>query len=195
MNGIEKISGRIIADAQTEADAVIAEAKAKCEEIRSDYDKKAQETYWGLVKSGVKECEARVARLGRTAEMEAKKSVLTLKQSMVSEVFEKATERVCSMPESDYVTFLAKMAAKVADSGREEIILSERDKALGAKIAAEANAILGARGALTVSDAVREMPGGLVLRDGDIEVNCSINTIVEQYRYELASQVAEVMFG
>ena len=46
MNGIEKITGRIEADAQEQAKAIAAEAEAKCAEIRADYDKQAQDQYW-----------------------------------------------------------------------------------------------------------------------------------------------------
>ena len=36
MNGIEKITGRIEADAQEKAMAIAAEAEARCAEIRAD---------------------------------------------------------------------------------------------------------------------------------------------------------------
>ncbi len=195
MNGIEKITARIIADAQAEANSIKAEANAECEQVRSDYDKKAQDTYWVDVKTGVKDCEARVQRLGRAAEMESKKSLLTLKQDMVSQAFDKALEKICAMPEKDYVNFLAKMAAKASTSGDEEMIFSSRDAGVGKAVADAANAAIGGKGKLTVSSETRNMKGGLVLRRGDIEINCNIETLVEQYRYELASQVAEVMFG
>ena len=83
MNGIEKITGRIEADAQEQAKAIAAEAEAMCAEIRADYDKQAQDQYWARVRDGVKACEDRVQRMGRLAEMEARKSVLALKQEMV----------------------------------------------------------------------------------------------------------------
>mgnify|MGYP000562172354 CR=1 FL=1 len=76
MNGIEKITGRIEADAQEQAKAIAAEAEARCAEIRADYDKQAQDQYWARVRDGVKACEDRVQRMGRLAEMEARKSVL-----------------------------------------------------------------------------------------------------------------------
>lgn len=194
MNGIEKITARILADAQAEADAVKAEADKQCAGIHDDYDKKAQEEYWRIVRSGVADCEARVQRLGRAAEMEARKSLLALKQELVSAAFDKATEQVCSMPEQQYVEFLASLAAKASGSRNEEIVLAERDAHLGAQVAERANALLSG-GKLHYDGATREMTGGLVLCSGDIEINCNIETLVAQYRYELASQVAEVMFG
>ena len=195
MNGIEKITARIIADAEAEAAAARADGEAKCSQIRADYGKKAQDEYWRTVRAGVKDCEARVQRLGRTAEMEAKKSVLALKQDMVSRAFDSALERVLAMPEDGYAAFLAKLCASAASSGTEEIVLSERDAHLGGKVAQLANDALGGRGHLTYKGAVRAMPGGAILRDGDIEINSSLDTLLTQYRYELSSQVAEVLFG
>ena len=90
MNGIEKITGRIEADAREQASAITADAEAKCAEIRADYDKQAR---------------------------------------------------------------------------------------------------------LTVSSATRDLRAGFVLQQGDIEVNCAVETIAELCRSDLAAQVAEVLFG
>ena len=97
MNGIEKITGRIEADAREQASAITADAEAKCAEIRADYDKQAQDQYWARVRDGVKTCEDRVQRMGRLAEMEARKSILALKQEMVDAAFAAALERICTI--------------------------------------------------------------------------------------------------
>lgn len=195
MNGIEKITARIIANAEAEATDVKAEAAAKCELIREEYDKKSQDEYWRIVKSGVKDCEARVQRLGRAAEMEAKKSILSLKQDMVSDAFTKSVEQVRAMPQEQYIDFLARLASKSSCSGTEEIIVSERDAGIGNEVAQCANKLMNGRGTLKFSGKVRDILGGVILSDGDIEINCSIEAQASQYRYELASQVAEIIFG
>ena len=193
MNGIEKITARILADAQAEADAVKAEAEGKCAAIKGEYDKKAQEEYWNLARAGVNDCEAKVQRMGRAAEMEAKKDLLNLKQEMVSLAFQKATEQVCSMPEEKYVAFLAALAAKASGTKDEELLMAEKDAELGALVAEKANELIG--GSLHYEGNTRDMQGGIVLRRGNIEVNCDIEILVDRYRYELSGQVAEVLFG
>ena len=55
MNGIEKITARITAEAEAECQAIRAESDKKCAEIRAENDKKAQEEYWRLVREGVKD--------------------------------------------------------------------------------------------------------------------------------------------
>ena len=195
MNGIEKITGRIEADAREQASAITADAEAKCAEIRADYDKQAQDQYWARVRDGVKTCEDRVQRMGRLAEMEARKSILALKQEMVDAAFAAALERICTMPQADYVAYLAKLAAQAATTGTEALVFNAKDQAAcGQAVADAANALL-AQARLTVSPATRDLRAGFVLQQGDIEVNCAVETIAELCRSDLAAQVAEVLFG
>ncbi len=198
MKGIDKITSRILADAEAECAAVRKESDERCAAIKAEAEKKAQEEYWRLVREGVKDTEQRVQRMDRTARLEAKKSVLNMKQEAVSRAFELARDRIAELPERDYVGFLARQAAEAAISGQEEVIFCERDRAaVGAKAVKAANELLAAKGMpamLTLSDATREMAGGLMLKQGDIEVNCTVDTLLDLSRGELAARVAEVLF-
>jgi len=199
MNGIEKITARIAADAQAEADEIRAASAQECEELKKAGSQAAQDEYWRIVRQGVKDCEKRVQRLGSTAAMEAKKSVLSLKQEMVSEAFDRASDALAALPENEYVDFLASLADKAARTGLEEIVFNEADKKrVGAKVAKAANARLekrGLYGKLTVAEQCRDIKGGLLIKEGDIECNCSIETLISLYRSELATQVADVLFA
>ena len=147
MNGIEKITGRIEADAREQASAITADAEAKCAEIRAGYDKQAQDQYWARVRDGVKTCEDRVQRMGRLAEMEARKSVLALKQEMVDAAFAAALERICTMPQADYVAYLAKLAAQAATTGTEALVFNAKDQAACGQAVADAARAAGQAGA------------------------------------------------
>lgn len=195
MKGIEKITARIAADAESEVSAIRAESDQAVARIRAEYDKKAQETYASIVREGEKENEQRASRIDRTAQLEAKRSVLAMKQEMVSQAFALAEKKIAQMPEADYVAFLVRQVQKAVSTGKEEIVLNAGDKAkCGAKLVEEANKALGAKGALTLSAQTRPMLGGFILKQGDIEVNCSIDMMLELSRGELAAQVAEVLF-
>ena len=198
MKGIDKITSRILADAEAECRALTAESDERCAAIRAENEKKAQDEYWRLVREGVRDTEQRVQRMDRTARLEAKKSVLNMKQEAVSRAFELAKEKIAELPERDYIAFLAREASEAAITGQEEVILCERDrKAVGAKAVRAANELLAARGMpgmLTLSDTTREMAGGLMLRQGDIEVNCTVDTLLDLCRDELAARVADVLF-
>lgn len=198
MNGIDRIVERIESDARLNADEILAQADKQCEQIRAEYDKQAQEKYSELLRAGIKDCELRVQRMAGAAEMEAKKSVLALKQKLVSRAFDRAQELVCHMPADEYTEFLTRMAVFAVRTGGEEVIFNEKDKAgCAAKVVERANARLkenGLRGALTVSGETRPIIGGLIVRESNIETNCSIEVLTNTYRNELSSQVAEVLF-
>lgn len=197
MNGIEKITGRIEAEAKAKAAEISAEADAKAAEIRAENEKKAQEKYWALIREGTVECEAMLAREKRMAEMESKKDILALKQSMVSEAFDKACDMIINLPENDYVNFMARMAAEAAN-GNEEVVFNERDKAVrGDAVVKAANELLAAKdkdAKLKVAADTKSISGGFVLRQGGIEVNCSVETLVDLQRSDMASSLAAVLF-
>lgn len=199
MNGIEKITGRINADVDAELLNIKKASDKKVAEIRAENERLAQEHYWTLVREGVKDTEQRVSRIGRTARLEAKKNVLSMKQHLVSEAFELAKKKIAGMPDEDYINLFAKFAAEASVSGDEQVVLSRDDRSrVGKSLVEAANARLaelGKKSGLSLSDKTAEMSGGLILRQGDIETNCSVDTLLELSRGELAACVAEVLFG
>ena len=198
MNGIEKIAARIEADAKAEIDVLNAETEAQCAAITAEAEAKAAEAYEKRMAKGKAECEVRVQRLGATADMEARKAILAFKQEMVSEAFEKAVEAIINLPKEEYIEFLASQAAAASSNGYEELVFSERDRAVAEAAAKRANAILQEKGKeahLSVSAEIADIPGGLILRHGDIEVNCAADTLVQLYRNRLAGQVAGILFN
>ncbi len=199
MNGIEKISARLLSDAEREIAALNEDTEKRCGEILAEFEKKAQAEYQSRMAEGAKAAETRLQRLGSAAEMEAKKAILAFKQEMVAKAFADASEKLANLPKADYIKFLASQAAAAASTGSEELIFNARDKAaVGAEVAEAANALRkekGLPGALTVSVETRGITGGGIVRQGNIEVNCAVETLVSLRRSELASQVAEILFS
>ncbi len=199
MKGTEKIIEHIRSDAQAQADAILAQAEQQCAQIRADYDRKARELYGDKIRAGVKECEDKSESVDRIARMEARKGMLAVKQEMVAACFDKAREKIAALPEEEYVDFLAKLACSSSVSGDEQIVLNAEDRArLGEKAVAEANALLkmaGRKAGLTLASECGDFSGGLVLKRGNIEDNCTVELLVDLCRAEMSSKVAEVLFG
>lgn len=83
-------------------------------------------------------------------------------------------------------------------TGSEELVLSAKDREkLGTAVLKKAGDALAAKGlnaALTLSDDTREMVGGIVLRRDGIEINCSIDALVDMQRGILTADVAAALF-
>ena len=194
MKGTDKIIAHIRSDAQTQVDAILAQAEQQCAGIRSEYDKQAAALYAERLRAGVKETQDRVDSATRIARMEGRKGMLAAKQDMVVRSFEKAREQIVALPEEQYVAFLAKLAAKAAVTGEEEIVLNARDRQrLGEKLVKAANARLK-NGRLRLSEDTGVFAGGLILRRGSIEANCTVELLVELSQGELSAKVAELLF-
>lgn len=199
MNGIEKITARLTSDAQAEIDAINAETDARCAEIMAEAEARAAEAYEKRMAKGRAECAAKSERMAATADMETRKAALAFKQEMVGEAFARAIDAISAMPRADYIEFLAFLAAKAAMRGDEELAFSEKDRAdVGADVVKRANALSkaeGGKGAMRLAPDSVDIPGGLILRSGNIEVNCAVDTLVQMHRSSLSSQVAEILFS
>ena len=199
MEGINKITECIAAEAQIEVVSIQTETAEKCRAIKEEYNQKAQAEYRRLVSEGAKECEAYGQRLFGAAAMEMKKSVLAMKQETISRVFDKAIESLCNMPEDKYVNFLARQAANAASTGLEELVFNARDKASCSKaVLKAANELLKKRDLypkLTISQVTGDFMGGLLVKQGDIEVNCTVEKLVELSKSELTAQIAGILFA
>ena len=195
MKGTEKIIAHIGADAKTQADAILAQAEARCAEIREGYEQQAKQAYAERIRAGVKANQDRLDSMERLAKMEGRKAVLALKQDMVAESFDRACDQLVNLPAAEYGAFLAKLAVKASVTHDEEVVLNARDrKALGDKVIEAANKALGG-GKLTLSKETGDFKGGLILRRGSIEANCTAELLVDLCREEMAAELAGVLFG
>ena len=171
MKGTEKIIAHIQADAEAQADAILAQAEQNCASIRAAWDQKAKDAYAEKIRVGVKANQDRLDSMERLAKMEGRKAVLGVKQDLVAESFDRAAEQLVNLPEEQYVALLAKLAAEASVTGEEEIVLNARDRAaVGQKVVDAANAKLSG-GKLTLSADTGDFKGGLILRRENIAVN------------------------
>lgn len=199
MNGIDKITARLQSEAQAEADAVLAEAGAKCAAIREEYAQKAEALHTSLLQRGEKTLCTDAERQESSLAMQEKKELLAAKQEMVSAAFDRAMEKLSHLPQENYISFLAGQAARAAENGAGELVLNPRDReTLGDKVVTAANAQLqkdGMPAMLKLSDESRDMAAGLILKNGDVEVNCTVETLLALSREKLAAPVAELLFS
>lgn len=199
MNGINKITDRIAAEAKTEIEAMHAETRRKCREIGEACDKQAKEQYDRIIAEGSKEAQTQGQRLAGAAVLESRKNVLAMKQEAVSKVLDMAVDSICDLPENQYTAFLAKQAAAASMTGEEELILNAKDREqVGAAVVKAANDLLKKQGKtakLSLSGTAGDFRGGLMVKQNDIVVNCCVETMVEMSRDKLASQIAEILFS
>lgn len=199
MTGIEKITARIQADAQQEIDAVLAEASSQAKEISDRYAAQAKQAQAEILEKGQQSAAELRQRLNSNAQMDAKKQELAVKQELLDEAFQLAYEKLTQLPAEEYETLLANLAVKASVSGKEQLIFSETDRArFGGTVTAKANDLLtkaGKTAELTLSQTTGAFQGGLLICDGDVEVNCTFETLVRMARNEIVGDVTKALFA
>ena len=199
MNGIEKITARLAAEAEEEVKAILAEADSKCAVIKAGYDKKAEALRASLEEEKLREKKSNDERLESSLLMQEKKEILSQKQELLEEVFALAKKKILEQSGEDYTAFLAHEASEAACHGCGSIIMNPEDKKkFGSAVLKKANDLLrekGVGGELTLDEETRPIEGGIILRNGAVEVNCTVDTLLSLCRSEMASEVAAILFS
>ncbi len=164
MDGLNKITERIAADARAEADAILADGKAEAREITAQWQAKADRETAAILAQAEKDANQRAKRLEDMAHMEGRKLLLEAKQECIAAAFDKALADLLSLPQEEYVDLLARLAVKAASTGREELIFSDADKArVGAKVAQRANDLLARQVAPQLPEELKNSAAGALL--------------------------------
>ena len=226
MEGIEKITAKVAQDAQADIDRLTAETEEKVQAIRAAAAARAQQEANDIVEKGRMAAAERLERLSSAAQMERRKLELGAKQEVLGEAFALALEKLCTLPEKEYISLLAKLALKASTSGREQMIFSQKDRntvgkqvvmavnealvkerapslpeevaksKVGAfvdKLVHNTTAVVTGTG-LTLSEETRDIKGGFIMVDGDVEINCAFETLVRLQREQMEKKVADALF-
>ncbi len=221
-NGIDRITDKILADAQAKADRILADAQAECDSIKADYDNRAQAIRDQLSEAAQAKGADLIARAKAAAAMK-KRNVLQAQESqLIDGVFDGAREWVLGLPKEKYTELLvgllsaalleqaeteAKNLALYGEEGEAveqfEVLLNKKDRetcgrdvleAVKKRYANSSRLPEGRVDRLVLSKNTLNIDGGVVLRYGDVESNCSLEMLFGQLHRELEAEVAQALF-
>ena len=220
MTGLEKVTGKIIADAEADAKEILDRAEAECAVIREKRAADLEAELDALREANDRECQSLVVRARSSAAMAKRNAILEARAAILDEAYAAAEKQVRSMNGEQYIDLLSKMlrsALKRQLEGEEdslrlygedispaayEVLLSSRDRDYyGEKLMAAFRAGLGAKFApsvlakLSLSEEVAQIDGGLILRAGLVETNCSLSMLLAETRRETETRVSRILFG
>lgn len=221
INGLNKITGKILSEAQVKADKILADAQAECDRINAEYAERAENIRSEISTEAEKGGMEYVARIRSTAATSKRNLLLQTKSDLIDGVFAGVLEQTRNLELQKYneilIGLLSAALLEQLESeetsrnlyGEEEtlapefyeVILNQRDrdrsgkavvegvqKHLAGKVSAEKLA------RLKLSAQTANIDGGLVLRCGSVESNCSLSILFAQLRESLESEVARTLF-
>ncbi len=221
MNGLDKITDRILAEAQAEADRILADAQAECDRISADYAARAEQIQSTLTEEAARDAKEYILRAKSTASTNKRNLLLQTQGELIDDVFVTALGQLHSMETEKYAeiqtgllcaAFLEQIEAEkyalrfsaedeTVEPASYEVIMNLRDRdRLGEATIGAAKKRLAAKvdsaklEKLTLSNGTAPIDGGLILRCGDVEANCSLSLIFSELREKLEAEVGRALF-
>ncbi|WP_405289177.1 V-type proton ATPase subunit E [Methanobrevibacter sp.] len=223
-SGADKIVSNIMSDAQAKADVNKSEAQVKVDAILADGEKRAEATKVKISEDAAKQAEMRYQQIISEAKMNARRAELGAKEEVIEEAFSKATEDLTNMAntnDSEYVDALVEMIkeAAVEIGGGDLIVLlkqedipkvqdklesivglikslikREKPSDLSA-IATEVSQETDVETTLEIGEPIDTIGGAILrTRNGEIQVNNTIESRMLRFKKSLRSEVAKTLF-
>ena len=207
MTGLSKITDKILAEARVDAAATIAQAQARSNEISRAAVVRAAELRAKVDEGAKREAAEIVSRAKSSEAMLRRNTLLAEKSAMIDEVFAAAHEELLSLSNETYLALLSTIASTVLTQLREdekaneelygeeastdayEVLLNSRDQD---RCATALRPLLPQYAVL--SEETAAIDGGLVVRHGKVEVNCSLGKLIEQVRPTLEAKINRTLF-
>ena len=199
MSGANKLKEKILAEAGSQAEETLEEARQKAAAILAKREEEAQAKKKSVLEQARKLADERRRRAQTIAELDARKAILAAKEDLIEDTFTQAVSRLRALDQKQYEELLFSMLVAASQTGTEEVLVAAEDKArFTPELIARVNEALqsqGKPGKLILSSDTHQMQGGFVLRAGDMEINNSFNSILRMQRDQLVPEVAAVLFS
>ena len=215
MNNLHLIMDKIASDAESEAAKIVADAENAAGRIRRETMEEAEAILSRSLSEIEKEREDEMNRARGRAVMKKREVLLKTKVSLINGAYEQAKARILNMDGEGYCSFLSHLLADAvlerltqvsylkSEYGNDEetdqscdftVIFNENDKArYGAQVVKNAKAIMHKRPTIAVADECADICGGLILRYGDTQTNCSVDAIIAHARRKTEAEVTRIL--
>lgn len=211
MTGTDKIVSNIMSKAQSEAGVIIQEAEAKATSIKEASNKKAEAEKQKILNNANKQAEMKYQQILSEAKMNSRRAELGAREELIEDAFEKAKEKlkiITSTTDSNYTNSLVAIVKEAAlEIGGGDLVLYVKSEDVNkiegsiASIASDIKAETGKDTNITISDNIGDesinIIGGAIVKtkNGDIEVNNTIEARMLRFKKVLRAEVAKVLFN
>ncbi len=193
---IEKVREKILQKAEKEAEEILSRAKEEIEKEKELFLKEKQAEFENKLEKAIRDIESDIRRRIDQVKLLADREILTVKRKFIDETFGLAMEKFLSMDKKDYLKFLEKLILRDAPSGKSELVLNKKDRELfNERLLKSINKKLGKDRTVTLSDRTAEIKGGCIIRGDEVEIDDSLETLVNDERERSEIEIVKKLFG
>ncbi len=192
------ITDKILTDAKVKSEEIAKEAEVEAKRILEDVLSESAKIKENILKKAERQSAKKLKSAEISFKLKLKNTLLREKQDILDEVFKTSKKILLGLDRGEYKNLIKSMLLVAVKTGSEEVIISEKDKdRLDEGFFNLINSELvqsGKKGNLRpIFD--KSLEGGLILRNKNIQTNCSIDTILKLIRPEIESEIVGILFG
>jgi V/A-type H+-transporting ATPase subunit E len=203
--GTDKIVSSIVSDAQIKAKTLTDEAEKKVSSILLQGEEKALIEKNKILSEAEKQANLKYQQVISEAKMNSRRMELEAREEVIEESFKKAEEKLKEIASSESLEYLESLKGIITEAaieigGGELIVLLKKDDLPKiedsiASIEKDVTDKIGIKTILEIGDNINTIGGVIVkTKNGEIEVNNTIETRLLRYKKTLRSEVAKILF-
>jgi len=203
--GTEKIVSSIISEAQSKANSIGEEAEVESKSILEEGEKLALIEKEKILEDGKKQSTMRYQQIISEAKMNSRRMELDAREEIIEESFKKAVENLKDIASSDSTEYKESLKEIIIEAATEigggDMIVSVKAEDV-AKIKVSISSIenevkekTGNETKLEIGDNINTIGGAVIkTKNGEIEVNNTIEARLLRFKKSLRSEVARILF-
>jgi V/A-type H+-transporting ATPase subunit E len=204
-NGTEKIVSSILSDAKFKADSLSEEAENESKSILEEGEKVTLMEKEKILEDGKKQSAMRYQQIISEAKMKSRRMELDSREKVIEESFKEAEEKLVKIAASESAEYKESIKNIITEAALEIgggdliLLLKQEDEAKIkdsiSEIENDVKAKTGKETNLEMGNNINTIGGTIVkTKNGDIEVNNTIEARMLRFKKSLRSEVARILF-
>ena len=203
--GTDKIVSSIMSDAQIKAESILAEAEKEKETIISEGNVQAAAEKEKILENAEKQAKMRYQQIISEAKMNSRRMELEAREEVIEEAFKKAEDKLKELASSDASEYKTSLEKVIIEAGTEigggdmVVLVKESDvtkiKSSIPSIEKSISDKTGTPTKLEMGENINTIGGAILkTKNGEIEVNNTIEARMLRFKKSLRSEVAGILF-
>ena len=197
MGGLDKIIEEIKDQANAEAGQILKEADEYCDEYMKEITDKVADEVETFEKKEKSKRDLYDEKVKSGALFRERNEILKTKQQCINEVIKEAEYTICNLETKQYFDFLSKLFEANFDGTDGEMFFGKEDlERMPEEFKEKIKAIADNKGAkVNISDKTKNIKNGFILVYGEIEENCTIQSLFDEKSDALRDIVNKELFS
>ena len=220
MTGLDKIIERIQAEARERAAKTLQNAEATATALAQEYAARSEKARARIEKEGLESAQAMLDAARAQTEKTHTEIMQNMRTALIDEAFELAKKEICDTDFGKYRELLGALLTtalleqhrteqesiafgdEVEPFEKFEVVMNAADRArFGTQVINDVRRSVERRigtkkaSMITLCEEPADIGGGLILRFGDVELNCTLDVLMADIRRELTPRVSRILFA